>query len=475
MKTTVILLAITTLLILFTDWHFPKDYITPDDLPVIGPQQSKNKTENISDKNPKIKFNFKYDASSIKKIISSPEEVIEDVSAFWENENAYRLMKSWHQYNDIPIDYEGWKKNIEKITTIPISKRRDNPDYTLVNEIIGAKETFIKKAIPHICSFLPKKELTINSTAYFVAFTYPRGIGVNDRIVIDIFNSYFRRNSSMILNTMVHELYHTGFGHIQFASTDPEFESSAIRRMLSDFQNEGITTYVAYKAQDLFPAPYEEDYSMLENNKIVYKLILRLNKLFKKSESMTADALQEESWELGVDKRAYYIVGAFMARTIDEKLGREELNMTIEKGPLTFIKSYNAIADKIMQIHEIKPPANPSIFERLRQTAVNQDYNTFGVFLSEIKENKSEIDRSKEDTFLRIGLVFMQQKRNDLAIEICRFNSELFPNSAAGYNFLGMAHRQKGNKVSALENFKKAIELDPEYVDAVENLKNLQK
>jgi len=53
-----------------------------------------------SDENGNITFNFEYNVSSIEKIFTSPEKVIEDVPAFWKNEDAYRLMKSWHRYND---------------------------------------------------------------------------------------------------------------------------------------------------------------------------------------------------------------------------------------------------------------------------------------------------------------------------------------------------------------------------------------
>ena len=125
---------------------------------------------------------------------------------------------------------------------------------------------------------------------------------------------------------------------------------------------------------------------------------------------------------------------------IDEKKGREALIETILKGPITFIRTYNSLAEKNVQIHELEPPANPSIFERLRQAAVNEDYKTYGGFFAELKERKTKIERSKEDTFLRIGLVFIQRKRSDLAVEILRFNAELFPESAANKAPLNKCH-----------------------------------
>jgi hypothetical protein len=473
MTTKEVFLAAIFTLYLFTGCHRQSEQTNQDDPQVLDSSNAQSKPVTISDGNQRITFALTYDVSSIEKIFASPEKVMKDVPAFWENENAYRILKSWHRYNNIPIDYEGWKENVEEIAAIAIEQRRDTPSYRLASDIIGAREIFIQQAVPHICSFLPKKDLRIESTAYFVAFTYPRAIGVGDRIAIDLTNPYYRGSSSTILNSMVHELYHVGFGRVQFARTDPEFENPALMRMLSDFQNEGITTYMAYEAQEFFPAPYEEDYSMLENKETVSKLLKALNGLIDEAGSMPADRLQKESWELGVDRRAYYVVGAYMAQTIDEKAGRGALNETILKGPITFITTYNSLADENMQIFELDAPPNLSIFERLRQAAVNGEYDRYGELLAELKQRKSDIDRSKEDKFLRIGLVFMQRNRNDLAIDIFEFNSKLFPESAAAYNYLGKAHLQDGNTERALDNFTKAVALDPEYVDAVENLKKL--
>jgi tetratricopeptide (TPR) repeat protein len=243
--------------------------------------------------------------------------------------------------------------------------------------------------------------------------------------------------------------------------------------MLSDFQNEGITTYMAYKAQAFFPAKYENDYNLLENKDTVFELLSNLNTLFKNAVSIAVDQLQKKSWELGVEERGYYVVGAYMAQIIDEKKGRDELIETILKGPITFIRTYNALVDKNKQIYELEPPANPLIFEQLRQAAVNEDYRKYRQIFNELGCMKSSIDQLTLDKFLKIGRVFIQRKRNDLAIKIFQFSVELFPESAAAYNFLGKAFMHKDDSENALINFQKAVELDPEYVDAFENLKKL--
>jgi hypothetical protein len=46
---------------------------------------------------------------------------------------------------------------------------------------------------------------------------------------------------------------------------------------------------------------------------------------------------------INVAARAYYVVGADMARTIEAHLGREALVMTIRDGPASFVRTYNGL------------------------------------------------------------------------------------------------------------------------------------
>ena len=474
MQAKTILVAIAVVLLSSFGFCAKGGETTREDSPVLASLSDRDEHLETPDSVEEIVFNLTYDTSSLDKIFADPASVIGDVTGFWEGEDAYRLLKSWHRYNNIPIDYDGWKQSVERVASIPMDERKQSPGYLLAIDIIGAKEAFFEKAVPHICSFLPARDLAISATAYFVAFTQSRAIGVGDRIAIDIFNPYFGGSKSTILNSMIHELYHVGFGHVQFGRTDPEFESPAVRRMLTDFQNEGITTYVAYKAQEYFPAPHEKDYSMLDDEEVVFKLLKKLNELLKEAASLPADRLAKESWDLGVENRAYYVVGAHMARTIDEKKGRDALKETIEKGPVTFIETYNRIVGGEMRVHKPEAPADTSVLERLRQAAMSKDYQEYELTLAELRAGRIDVDRSKEEILLKIGLVFMQRKRSDLAIDILALDAALFPESAPAYNFLGKAHLQNGDNQRARENFEKSVALDPEYVDAAENLRALQ-
>jgi len=60
------------------------------------------------------------------------------------------------------------------------------------------------------------------------------------------------------------------------------------------------------------------------------------------------------------------------------------------------------------------------------------------------------------------------------AIEIFKFNVELFPESFNVYDSLGEAFMKNGDTKMAIENYKKSLELNPENNNAKEMLKKLK-
>lgn len=87
-------------------------------------------------------------------------------------------------------------------------------------------------------------------------------------------------------------------------------------------------------------------------------------------------------------------------------------------------------------------------------------------------------DQGKEaQALLDKGVAQFQKQEYDLAIENFKKAAELQPKSAVTYNMLGMAYRYKYNQVRSKElkdqeiaAFQKAIEADPNYWVALINL-----
>ncbi|MDR1006833.1 MAG: tetratricopeptide repeat protein [Bacteroidales bacterium] len=86
----------------------------------------------------------------------------------------------------------------------------------------------------------------------------------------------------------------------------------------------------------------------------------------------------------------------------------------------------------------------------------------------EFKEN----EQLAEEWFLK-GIAAFDTKGYDIAIECFKKAIELEPDYAYAYNGMGNAYSDwNGNYKNAIECYKKAIELNPDYADAYYNMGN---
>ena len=120
---------------------------------------------------------------------------------------------------------------------------------------------------------------------------------------------------------MTHEFFHVGYGQITNDFQEDPLEDETKNSYLSQLQNEGIATYVGYKIQDVFPGS-DPDHVMMDKSDVVKEKIAAVNEIFSQPDSVDLAERKQMSWDVGVMARAYYVTGAHMARTIDQKLGR---------------------------------------------------------------------------------------------------------------------------------------------------------
>ncbi|HXE42239.1 MAG TPA: tetratricopeptide repeat protein, partial [Candidatus Baltobacteraceae bacterium] len=62
----------------------------------------------------------------------------------------------------------------------------------------------------------------------------------------------------------------------------------------------------------------------------------------------------------------------------------------------------------------------------------------------------------------------------DKAIELCKLNVTNYPTAANNYRRLGDAYQIKGEKELAIQNYKKALELNPNMTSAKKALEKLK-
>lgn len=300
-------------------------------------------------------WHIDFDASSAEAIILDPEAIVADFGKFWESDEAYKNVQWWHELRHQPADLERYKSRISNHCNRPVEIRNQHPALLLTRQLLIEGEEFKAKAIPHVCSFLPKRDMVLTSHIYFTAAVSQSGFAISDKedyLVISVTDPYWEGSKTTIQNAMVHELFHTGYNQSLNHWRDADFPSETARNLLTKLHSEGLATYVAYQAASIFPAPAEKDFRLLNDISEVKSRLRKLNRLFRIAQSLSSDQLRGESWKVGVEQRGYYVVGAFMAKTIDEKGGRDLLIETLTKGSGFFIQSYNRLTDNRLRVFD---------------------------------------------------------------------------------------------------------------------------
>ena len=152
-----------------------------------------------------------------------------------------------------------------------------------------------------------------------------------------------------------------------------------------------------------------------------------------------------------------------MAGRIEDQLGREALVSTVETGPISFIQTYNSVAEDGMEIHFTEPKNQPtSIYQDLRVAAQKNDLDLVREYLAAIHANPgSQLDIEAEGYLLySTGYILLKNGYLDLAEEAFQLDIALFPEIGSIYVGLGDAYVQQGNITAAIEAYEQAVELN---------------
>lgn len=408
-------------------------------------------------------WNVELDTSSVESIIIHPERILKNTKAFWEDNKTLRVVRMWHNLRRQPIHQDEWEKRLKRLALIPPEKRQNNSTFRLAERIANNKDTFFVNAIEHINTFLPQYNLKHTSTVYITANISTSAFAISsveDHVVINISNPHWQGDYTSILNAIVHELFHTGYNTNQVFRTEIDITNSTYHNLLTGLHNEGMATYVAYTAQSMFPAPVERDFRLLQKLSEVKKRVKMLNRLFRKVQSLSPEKLQRESWRTGVVERTYYVVGGYMAKTIDEKSGRNKLVETIITGPRCFIDTYNSLAEEGMRLYRLREPAKLTLFQRLRKAAVEKDYHLVEILIKNIQENKKQADNTSEYTLNFAGSALRHHGNVHLAFKVFQLSKYLFPNSIAPLYGLADIYLKRDETNKAIACYQEIAEKD---------------
>lgn len=292
---------------------------------------------------------IRFETSTLERIVSAPDSVLEEGEAFWGSERPLVLVQGWADEVGSRNPYLRFRMRVAGLAGLSAEERADHPLLRMTEAIGARQDAWQDDAVRHLCSYLPA-DVDLSRPTYFVAFVPPRAFATSDGNVIDVASSYWHGNPDNILNSLVHEYFHIGYGQLRRRRSEEPLVGAQLYSLLDMVHNEGLAVWVAYQAQPLFPAPNEVDNDLLDNPDDVTRLLEALNDLLGRTTTMEPDALRRLAWSVGVTDRAYYIVGAHMARTIEAERGRDALIATMHEGPLAYVRLYNALVPEERQV-----------------------------------------------------------------------------------------------------------------------------
>jgi hypothetical protein len=302
--------------------------------------------QNLEQQNKDIKIFF--DDSAARYVLENPEKALNiERDSIWKSFEGYRITLVWHEKSSVPVTWKVWERGLNKFLYQDTSLIKKS--LTLADSLKSKVNREQNTIVQHISSYSYEKT-KINAFIYFVAFTIPYAFCVDtNKIGIDITGSEWNFDTDCILNTVIHEIYHIAYklnspDYFKYIANDPIDRESFVRFNYAYLQSEGMATFVAYKALNLFPSDYRHpDYELLENDSTVKIAIHQINLLSEMAMTMPLDTLLQECWKMGVEQRAYYIAGGYVAKIIEEKYGTEFLAALVKEGSISFVKKYNML------------------------------------------------------------------------------------------------------------------------------------
>jgi tetratricopeptide (TPR) repeat protein len=100
--------------------------------------------------------------------------------------------------------------------------------------------------------------------------------------------------------------------------------------------------------------------------------------------------------------------------------------------------------------------------------AASEDFTAVIRLLKTLRQTSPDATLVSEDNINNLGYGLMGRKLFPQAVAVLRFNAEGFPGSANVWDSLADAYFHSGDIPNAVENYKKALQIDSTYSNAEE-------
>ena len=310
-------------------------------------------------------YGIRFDTTSIEKIYLEPEAVLADPEKFLNEDPAYRLLAESRLKGAPSFQYEPWARNIDRLASQSKAQREGSSPYRLYKLIMTHRQSFCREIGPQVMDYLPAG-VDLGVTIYLTALDEPVPAQTGqDEIVFSLSHPLYRYAAtiheptglSTFYNLALQELHHIGFSDVfEWPSEEEHRENEIVIDMLVGLQVDGIATYIEYELFDQYPSPFEYFLYLMDKEPVVRRYIRAMNDLFAVAQtrpepfSAAYDEAYREIGALCYRHKGFYIVGGYMAMTIEQELGREMLVQTVSDGFSAFAEAYNTVADEDMRI-----------------------------------------------------------------------------------------------------------------------------
>lgn len=151
-----------------------------------------------------------FDISAIEALYSHPDEILCNVDSFWTENGAYRLAGQYSRNNRVDPGLEEWTERVMAVAALNANERALQPAVITSREIIDLSTVLRERGFPHISSFLQPSAPPLKVTVYLISDIKPAAFAYPGRILINVNSPRFNSDPSVIMNILVHEIYHGG-------------------------------------------------------------------------------------------------------------------------------------------------------------------------------------------------------------------------------------------------------------------------
>jgi CubicO group peptidase (beta-lactamase class C family) len=140
-------------------------------------------------------------------------------------------------------------------------------------------------------------------------------------------------------------------------------------------------------------------------------------------------------------------------------------------GPDTLV--YEVAGHFVPSLHPSAGFGLPPAIKALRTELVKRGFDHAIEVASELQKNGArKLDELQLNDW---GYLLLQQGQLPEAIEIFKVNVNLYPKSWNTYDSLGEAYEAHGDRLLAIQNYRRSLELNPKNANGVEHLKGLER